>query len=37
MPLDAELEVKRTNKRAELRAILCLLRKAIGLTVHGSR
>ena len=33
--LDAELEVQRTIKRAELTAFLCLLRKAIGpTTVH---
>ena len=33
--LDAELEVRRTIKRAELTAFLCLLRKAIGpTTVH---
>ena len=28
-----ELEVQRTNKRAELTAFLCLFRKAIGLTM----
>ena len=33
--LDAEFEVQRTIKRAELTAFLCLLRKAIGpTTVH---
>ena len=31
--LDAELEVQRTIKRAEQTAFLCLLRKAIGLTM----
>ena len=31
--LDAELEVQRTIKRAELIAFLCLLRKAIGPTM----
>ena len=31
--LDAELEVQRTIKRAELTSFLCLLRKAIGPTV----
>ena len=31
--LDAELEVRRTIKRAELTAFLCLLRKAIGPTM----
>ena len=31
--LGAELEVQRTSKRAELTAFLCLLRKALGLTV----
>ena len=31
--LDAELEVQRTIKRAELTAFLCLLRKAIGPTM----
>ena len=31
--LDAELELQRTIKRAELTAFLCLLRKAIGPTV----
>ena len=31
--LDAELEVQRIIKRAELAALLCLLRKAIGPTV----
>ena len=30
---DAELEVQRANKRAELTAFLCLFRKAIGLTM----
>ena len=31
--LDAELEVQRTIKRAELTTLLCLLRKAIGRTL----
>ena len=31
--LDAELEVQRTIKRAELTAFVCLFRKAIGPTV----
>ena len=31
--LDAEREVQRTFKRAELTAFMCRLRKAVGLTV----